>query len=263
MHFHITDAYQYGMSRLHRMDARLKLISAVGLILLIGLTPMGEFAIYAGFFVLALIGTGIGRLNPLMVIRRSLVALPFTLAAITLLFTVEGSTLATVPLLGWTISDAGVIRFSSIMIKSMISVQFAVLLILTTHLTDILWALSALKAPKILVAIISFMYRYLFLLADESLRLTRARDSRSAVIGGSALSPHHVIFRAKTTGGMIGNLFLRSFERSERIYQAMVARGYQGQMRQLSPPAIPMLDVVFTVVALAIGGMLLGLSFLF
>src|SRR5688500_12127064 len=114
MHFNLTDAYQHGTSRLHRMDARLKLISAVGLILLIGLCPVGEFSAYAGFFVLAMIGAWIGRINPLIVIRRSLVALPFALAAITLLFTVEGKVIVTLPLVGWTISDAGLIRFSSI-----------------------------------------------------------------------------------------------------------------------------------------------------
>jgi cobalt/nickel transport system permease protein len=262
MHVHLTDAYQHGTSRLHHMDARLKLITALGLILLIGFTPMAEFGVYAGFFALAMIGAWIGRLNPLLVIRRSLVVLPFTLAAITLLFTVKGNTILTVPSTGWTISDAGLIRFSSIMIKSIVSVQFAVLLILTTHLTDMLWALGALRAPKVLVAIISFMYRYLFLLADESLRLTRARDSRSAVIGGNPMFGRNIIFRARTTGGMIGNLLLRSFERSERIYQAMLARGYQGQMRQLSPPPIPQVEVVLAGVVLGIGAMLLVISLL-
>lgn len=245
------------------MDARLKLITAVGLILLIGLTPMGKFSVYAGFFMLALVVAWFGQINPLLIIRRSLIALPFTLAAVTLLFTVEGNPIITVPLLGWVISDAGLIRFSSIMIKSMISVQYTVLLIFTTHFPDLLWALGALKAPKILIAVISFTYRYLFLLADESQRLTRARDSRSAVIGGNSMSARYIIFRAKTTGGMIGNLLLRSFERSERIYQAMVARGYQGHMRRLSPPPFKRVEVIQSGFVLVIGILLLATSIFF
>jgi cobalt/nickel transport system permease protein len=259
MHFNLVDAYQQGSSRIHAMDPRLKLVTAVGLILLIGLTPMGHFGIYLGFFALAMLGTLVARIDPWIVLRRSLIALPFALAAVTLLFTVPGPTLLAIPLTGWTISAPGLIRFASIMFKSMVSVQFAVLLILTTHFTDILWALSALHAPRILIAIISFMYRYIFLLAEESVRLTRARDSRSAVLERQP-SP---IFQARTTGGMIGSLLLRSFERSERVHQAMVARGYQGAIRQLTPPPVPQSDVLTSAVALSAGMVLLVLSLLF
>jgi cobalt/nickel transport system permease protein len=258
MHFHITDAYQAGGSRLHRMDARIKLLLCIGLILLLGLTPIGRFGAYIGFFALAMIGALSARIDPWLVMKRSVVALPFTLAAITLLFTVPGPTLITLPLTGWTISTLGLIRFISILLKSMISVQFAVLLIFTTQLTDTLWALGALHAPQILVSIISFMYRYIFLLADESLRMTRARDSRSAVIAEGRKVGQSIIFDARTTGRMIGSLFLRSFERSERIYQAMIARGYAGQIRQFMPPPIPRADWVIAGLAIMVGvGLLL------
>jgi cobalt/nickel transport system permease protein len=259
MHFNLVDAYQPGSSRIHAMDPRLKLITVVGLILLIGLTPAGRFAVYIGFFSLAMIGALIAHLDPWTVLRRSLIALPFALAALTLLFTIPGPILFTIPLTGWTISEPGLIRFASIMFKSMVSVQFAVLLILTTHFTDILWALSALHIPRILTAIISFMYRYMFLLAEESLRLTRARDSRSAVMKRQP----SMIFQAKTTGGMIGSLLLRSFERSERVYQAMIARGYQGVTRQLAPPSVPSGDMLISSTALCMGVVLLLLSLLF
>src|SRR4051812_18133233 len=121
MHIHLTDAYQAGASRLHRMDARLKLIVCVGLILLLGLTPMGRFGVYLGFFVLVMLGALSARVDPWLVVKRSLVALPFALAAITLLFTVPGPTVFRVPLVGWAISAPGMIRFVSIMLKSMIS----------------------------------------------------------------------------------------------------------------------------------------------
>jgi cobalt/nickel transport system permease protein len=263
MHFHFTDAYQPGATPLHRMDARLKLITTVGLIVLIGLVPVGRFGVYLGFFALAMMGALVARVDPWLVVKRSLAALPFALAAVTLLFTVPGPVIATVPLTGWAISETGLIRFASIMFKSMASVQMAVVLMLTTHFTDLLWAMSTLRIPRVLIAIISFMYRYVFLLAEESIRLSRARDSRSAVMGGSRPSTGRmVLFRAQTTGRLIGSLFLRSFERSERVYQAMAARGYQGQMRQLAPPPVAASDLGLAAGTLGAGVLLLLLSLL-
>ncbi|MBN1311761.1 MAG: cobalt ECF transporter T component CbiQ [Anaerolineae bacterium] len=257
MHFHIVDAYQETDSLLHRTDARVKVMLAFVMILLIALTPMGAFGAYVGFFAIAMAGVVVARVDPLTVLKRSLVALPFAGAAVSLIFTMPGPSLGTVPLLGWSLSAAGVIRFASIVFKSFISVQFAVLMMLTTHFADVLWALSALHVPRVLVVIFSFMYRYLFVLADEALRLTRARDSRSAAIGGSPAAGRSIVFRAQTTGRMIGNLFLRSFDRSERVYQAMAARGYRGEIRQLDTPPLVLRDVAVGIIALLLG---LGLT---
>jgi cobalt/nickel transport system permease protein len=240
-------------SRIHRMDPRLKIVCAVTLIVLIGLTPMGSFGAYLGFFALVMALAIMAQLDPWRILKRSFVAVPFALAAITLIFTIPGRELGTAPVVGWVITEEGVIRFASIMFKSLVSVQVGVLLILTTHLTDVLWALGELRVPRILVAVISFMYRYIFLMADEALRLTRARDSRSAVIGGSVAPFQSTLFRARTTGRMIGNLFLRSFERSERVYQAMVSRGYQGVMKQLAAPPLRLPEVIATGLVILIG----------
>jgi cobalt/nickel transport system permease protein len=99
---------------------------------------------------------------------------------------------------------------------------------------DLMHALRHLRVPGVLVAVISFMYRYLFILADEVLRLTRAREARSA---GPAQGRGcgSILWRAKVAGGKAGQLFLRSYERSERVYNAMLARGYQGQLLTLNP----------------------------
>ena len=74
------------------------------------------------------------------------------------------------------------------------------------------------------MATISFMYRYLFVLVDEAMRLQTARDARSVGAGRT------LFWRAKVLGGMIGCLFIRSYERSERIYAAMLSRGYAGEV---------------------------------
>jgi cobalt/nickel transport system permease protein len=94
--------------------------------------------------------------------------------------------------------------------------------------------LRHLRVPPLLVAIISFMYRYLFVLADEAMRLLRARDSRSASLPGSK-SGSTVTWRARIAGNMAGQLFVRSFERSDKVYNAMVARGYTGHFLTLNP----------------------------
>ena len=236
MHYHVADHFIQAQSPLHRLDARVKVAAAILLILLISLTPFAALPAFPLLWAIVLAGVLLSRMPLWTVLKRSFVALPFAAAAITLLFTLPGRTIGTVPLVGWTISHAGLIRFISILLKSWISVQVAVLMAMTTHFTDLLWALGALKVPAVLVSIISFMYRYVFVLADEALRLTRAREARSADPDGTGGGT--LVWRARVTGGMIGNLFLRSYERSERVYQAMVARGYRGEIRQLTPPPL-------------------------
>lgn len=132
------------------------------------------------------------------------------------------------------ISQAGLVRFVSLAIKSFISVQAAILLAATTSMVDITAALADLGLPRILVAIINLMWRYLFLMVDETLRLLRARTARSSRSGQADLhTGGSISWRARVTGGMAGSLFLRSYERSERVYQAMQSRGYNGTICSL------------------------------
>jgi cobalt/nickel transport system permease protein len=95
------------------------------------------------------------------------------------------------------------------------------------------------------------MYRYLAVLAGEASRLNRARESRSAVVegrGGGGLR-----WRASVVGGMVGSLFLRSYERSERVYAAMQARGFDGEFRSMGGRALTATDwTAFAIVATAI-----------
>ncbi len=165
-------------------------------------------------------------------LKRSFVALPFALAAITLPFTVPGRPLYEFG--GLTITDVGTIRFLSILVKSWVSVQVAILLTATTPFHDLLWALRELRVPRPLVSIVGFMYRYLFVLVDEATRIMRARAARAAA--GPRRSIGRIFWQGRVAGGMVGSLMLRAFERSERIYSAMVARGFNGDILSLSPP---------------------------
>ena len=102
-----------------------------------------------------------------------------------------------------------------------------VLLTASTPVAELLHALRTLRVPRLLVATVFFTYRYFHVVGDEAMRMMRARDSRSAALpdrraGGT------VAWRASVLGHMVGSLFIRSLDRSERVYAAMQARGYRG-----------------------------------
>ena len=175
----------------------------------------------------------VARISPLRPARRALFALPFILAALPLVFTRPEDPLGQVALgpLTLTISGEGLRLFTTIALKSWVSVQAALLLAFTTPFHELVDGLRQLRLPRIMVAIIGFTYRYLAVLAGEATRMSRARASRSAAADGRA--GRGLIWRARITGAMVGSLFLRSYERSERIYAAMQARGFEGEFRHM------------------------------
>lgn len=234
----LQEQYQDGSSAVHRLDPRVKLLGALGLIVAASSLPFGAWLPYLLLFLATLFVAQQSRLGLFFAARRSFVALPFALAAVTLPFTIPGTSLAQLGPL--SVSLEGSVRFASIVVKSWVSVQIAILMAATTPFSNLLWALHALRVPRVLVGIIGFMYRYLFVLSDEAARMMRARDARSA--GGVGKSGRSLFWRGKVAGGMIGTLMIRAFERSERIYAAMVSRGYDGDMRMLTPPTMTARD---------------------
>lgn len=261
LHIDLADQHQHGSSLIHRLDPRIKLAGTLLFIITATVLPAGAWLPYALLFVLSLAVAQRTGLGVTFALRRSFVALPFALAAITLPFTVPGQ-----PLAQWgplTISAEGTVRFASILIKSWLSVQMAILMTYTTAFPDLLWGMRSLRLPAALVAIVSFMYRYLFVLADEALRLTRARAARSGAGAGGQRAGGGVLWRGKVAGGMVGNLALRAFERSERIHDAMAARGYQGEMRMLDTPRLTDRDRSALVVWVSLMAMTLLIGWVF
>ena len=255
MHIHLDDLHRHGHSLIHHLDPRIKVVMAVLFILTVSLTPFGAFGAYVALLIIVLGAAVIAQIGVGFVLRRSVVALPFALAAITLPFTVPGAPLVTLPIFGGlAISQEGAIRFVSILTKSWISLQMAIVLVTVTSFPDLLWGLRSLHVPQPLIAIVGFMHRYLFVIADEVLRLLRARASRSGELDGLR-SGGGLVWRGKVTGQMAGSLMIRSFERSEHIYNAMLARGYQGQIHTMTPSQLQMTDLIAlgtTVILLAI-----------
>ena len=240
LHIDLADQYRHGSSFIHRLDPRVKFLGALGFIVAATLLPPGSWIEFGLLFIAALLVAGASGLGWGFALKRSFVALPFALAAITLPFTVPGRAVA--HLWGLTLTAEGGIRFLSILMKSWLSVQVAILLAVTTAFPDLLWAMRELRLPRPLVGIVGFMYRYLFVLADEALRLLRARAARSGVGPGALRGGGGLIWRGRVAGGMVGNLTLRAFERSERIYDAMTARGFQGEIKTLEAPVMTRAD---------------------
>lgn len=251
MHADVFDRFHAAQSRLHLLNPRVKVLLTVFFILGNALLPDAAWLAFGSAWLFLLAANDQSRLGLGFTLRRSLLAAPFALAALSAIFAPQGKPLASFDLL-WlnlTITDVGLLRFISILIRSWLSVQMAVLLVATTQFPDIIHALEHLHMPQALTTIIAFLYRYLFVLTDEVLRLLRAREARSAGLPGQKQG-RTLLWRAKVAGNMAGQLFVRSYERSDRIYNAMTARGYTGQLRTLRPHQMQPSDWKFFTLAL-------------
>lgn len=245
MHIHFLDPYQERSSLIHRLDARIKLLLAVAFILTVALTPAGAWPVYILLLSIILAVVALSEIGFSYVLKRSALALPFVLAALPLIFTLKGAVLSQLSIGGWQMNlyQTGLERFLSIALKSWISVQAAIVLASSTPFPDLLTAMRAVGIPRLLVAIFGLMWRYLFVLADETLRMIRARAARSGHSDRADLRPGgSVAWRARVTGAMAGSLFLRAFERSDRIYVAMLSRGYNGEVRSQPLPGLHLPD---------------------
>jgi cobalt/nickel transport system permease protein len=246
MHVHFLDPFRPLASPIHALDGRVKFVLAVAFILTVSLTPYGAWPVYLLLLSLVisveiLSGLGVG-----FVMRRASLALPFVLAALPLVFTTPGRELARLPIGPWALAATvdGMLRFINVALKSWLSIQAAIVLASSTPFPDLLLAMRAVRIPRLLVAMFGLMWRYLFVLADEGLRLMRARAARSGharqVDGGARTGrPGGTLaWRARVAGGMAGSLFLRAIERSDRIYVAMLSRGYDGEVRSFALPPL-------------------------
>ena len=216
------------------------------------LLPVGSFAALAVAWLVLVAVSVLSRIGPVRMVRGSFIALPFIVAALPLLFTRKGDPIGTVDL--WlfdvTLSGEGLRMVLTIMLKSWVSVQAATLLVFTTPFHDLLEGLARLKLPVLMVAIISLMYRYLAVLTGEANRMMRARASRAAVLPG-ARRPG-AVWQARVVGNMVGALFIRSYERSERVYLAMQSRGYSGHVRHIHDRPFPRPQLAILAMAVAV-----------
>ena len=214
LHFH-------GHSPLHRAPAHLKVVFLVSFMLVVVATPVpwiAAFAAYAG--VLAVLVALSGVPAPYLA-RRMVIETPVLLFAALLPFIATGPT---VDFLGLSLSRPGLVAGGGLMMKATLGVLASLLLAATTDPRDLLAGLERLRVPSQLVQIMGFMVRYLDVVSDELRRMKTARESR----GFTARDPRHW----PVIGRSAGALFIRSFERGERVHLAMISRGYDGTARR-------------------------------
>jgi cobalt/nickel transport system permease protein len=260
--FALNERYQHGDGLLYRVDARVKILIAVAYAFAITVVDEGQWPAFLAFGIFACVAVALSRLPLRLVLRRSLIVLPFAAAAFPLIFTRPGETVFTMPLFGWTASREGIIAVASIMLKSWLAVLVAIVLTSCTRPLDLIRGLERLRLPKILASTIFFMYRYLHVIGDETHRMLRARDARSAAGPDGRTGGGSIGWRAKVVGHMVGSLFIRSLERSERVHAAMQARGYDGTVRFADERALARRDwSVLLVAGVALGGLVLYAQF--
>ncbi|WP_112247287.1 cobalt ECF transporter T component CbiQ [Kribbella monticola] len=210
-------------SRVHRLPAQVKIVALFVFVLAVVATPstaFWAFALYAGMLAGCVV---LARLPALVVLKRLAVETPFVVFALLLPFVATGPR---VEVLGLSLSESGVLGSWNVLAKGTLGVVAAIVLSASTAPRELLAGLERLKLPSTLIAILSFMVRYLSVVSDDLHRMRIARESRGYQ-GGRA---GHL----KAVAGGVGALFVRSFERGERVHLAMQSRGYNGRMPLLS-----------------------------
>ena len=204
MRHSFSDEFANLNSFLSRLSVKFKIIFCLAFIILIALTPIGLKFIFLFYSLFIILLIYVSKIPLLFFLKRILTILPFVaLVAISIPFIQKD---------GWVI-------FISCLIKAILIILCLTLLMQTTHFSRLLNALSSLKVPGLIAMLLSFMYRYLFVLEDGILRKKRALNSRSGGRRDWRI--------AKSTAYMVGGLFIHTYERAERIYLAMCARGYK------------------------------------
>jgi cobalt/nickel transport system permease protein len=200
-----------------------KIVALFVFVLAVVSTPAGIFWAFALYAALLIGCVVLAKLPLLVVMRRLAVETPFVVFALVLPFVATGPR---VEVLGVSLSQSGVLGSWNVLAKGTLGVVAAIVLSATTSPRALLAGLERLRLPSTLVAILSFMVRYLSVVSDDLHRMRIARESRG-YRGGRA---GHL----KAIAGGVGALFVRSFERGERVHLAMQSRGYTGRMPLLS-----------------------------
>ena len=216
---HAHKLYRHGHSPVHDLPPHCKLAAVFCFVVVVVSTPreaVWAFALYAALLAAVAV---LARIPAGFLLKRLLIEVPFVAFALLMPFVVPGEQ---TELLGVPVSVPGLWGAWNVLAKGTLGVAASVLLASTTELRSLLLGLQRLRLPPLLVQIASFMLRYGDVISDEMRRMSIARRSR----GFEAKGVRHWGVLAKSAGA----LFIRSYERGERVHLAMVSRGYAGSM---------------------------------
>jgi cobalt/nickel transport system permease protein len=212
--------HYHGHSVVHRAPAHLKILTLVGFMLVVVATPREWYPAFAGFLVVLLGVIAVSRVPFGYLGKRMVIEVPFLVFAALMPFVATGPQ---VEVLGLTVSEAGLLAAWGLVAKGSLGVLASLTLAATTEPADVLAGLQRLRMPSLIVQIMGFMIRYLDVVTADLSRMLTAMRSR----GVNPRSPRHWPALART----LGALFVRSYERGERVHLAMLSRGYDGTMR--------------------------------
>lgn len=231
---------------MHDIPANYKIGAILLFLFVVVSTPLSNWHSFIFYFFLIFSLTILSKISILILLKRSTIEIPFILFAFLMPFFGTGETFQ----LGiFTLYETGLVAGLTLILKGTIGVMMAILLSTTTTAREILLGLEKLKLPKLLVQIATFMLRYVNVVSDEMYRMKIARTSRGFDAKG---------FKDwKVLGHSAGSLFIRSYERGERVHLAMLSRGYVGtlpKVHQIQPERkylaismlVPLLALLFT-----------------
>lgn len=216
---HAHRLYRHAETAVHRLTPQSKLVATVLFVLVVVSTP--REAVWAfGLYALLLAGVAaVARVPAGLVLRRMVVEVPFVLFAVLMPFLSRGER---VDVLGVSLSVGGLWAAWNVLAKATLGVVCSILLAATTDLRGLLVGLERLRMPTLMVQIMTFMVRYGDVIGDEMERMRIARESRG--FEGRDIRALPVVARSA------GALFIRSYERGERVHLAMLSRGYTGTL---------------------------------
>ncbi len=217
-----------GDSYLHRLRPQCKLVAIFLFVLAVVATPREAFWAF-GCYALLLAGAArLGHLPLRFVLRRLTIETPFVAFAFFMPFFGEGDK---VDLLGLHLYVDGLWAAWNILVKGTLGVASTVVLAGTTPVAELLHGMDRLHIPRVFTSIAGFMVRYLEVITDEMHRMSVARRSRG-------YDPRW-LWQARAVATSAGTLFIRSYERGERVYLAMVSRGFEGSLPVLADEGAP------------------------
>ncbi|MFF5171446.1 cobalt ECF transporter T component CbiQ [Micromonospora sp. NPDC000089] len=216
-HAHVL--YRESTSPVHRLAPEVKIAAMVLFTLAVVATPREAFWAFGGYAALVALVAALARVGPRWLLTRASIELPFLLFAVALPFLGAGER---TEVAGLSLSVDGLHGAWNIIAKGTLGVLASLLLAATTTTRDLILGLDRLRCPQILTQIATFMLRYLEVLVGEARRMRVARVSRG--------DDPRFLWQLRGFAAGVGALFLRAFERGERVYLAMLSRGYTGRM---------------------------------
>ena len=227
------DAMSSQDSPVHRLDPRAKVVTTLAFIIALASFGKYELSGLLPLVVYPVVLVSIGNLPPLYFIRKLILAAPFVLFVGLFNPIFDRETLVRV---GPVALSGGWVSFFSILLRFVLSVSAALILVAITGFYSMCLALERLRVPRPFVLQLLFLYRYLFVLVGDALRMVRAHSLRAGRPGGMKL---------RVMGSVAGHLLLRAMDRAHRIHQAMLCRGFNGEIRLLRRLKLRFADVAF------------------